>query len=80
MVVRSEWHVLPHRFQVQAEAVISCNPVTRILPFTSEQGELMPPLSQGHSQYLNNMHQHCLNEKDNLYHLEFTSAAFRATF
>lgn len=33
-------------------------------------------LSQRHNQYLN-MSQHCLNGKDNLYHLEITSVGFR---
>lgn len=33
--------------------------------------------NQGHNQYFINMTQHCLNGKENLLHLEFTSAGFR---
>lgn len=77
VVVRSEWHVLPHMFWVQAEAIISYNPDIKILPSISEQGELMLPLSQGPNRHLNSMSQHCLTGKDNLYHVKLTSAGFR---
>lgn len=49
----------------------------KILPSAPEQGELMLPLSQGHSQYLNNMSWCCLDGEDNLYHSEFTPASSR---
>lgn len=59
---------------MQAGTIISYSSDVKVLPSVSEQGEL---ILSGDTTRDTTRTQHCLNGKENLFHLEFTSADFR---